>query len=104
MTTVGSSSGSATDKVFDPPNQTASRVSIPFTVTVTGPSGTVSSTTTITELFGDFSGTGQSQVVLYSPSDQNWWLGTMSAGSLTWTKVANTTGFGNTVNDPTWTP
>ena len=102
LDTVQSSSGTATDVVTVPPNQTASRIIIPFTVTVTGPGGTTSSSTDLIELFGRFTGSGQSQVVLYSPIDQNWWLGTMSGGSLGWKMAGNTSGFGDTASFPVY--
>jgi len=50
---------------------------------------------------GDFAGSGKSEVLFYSPGDQNWWLGTFTGTSLGWTLAGNTKGFGNTQNDPT---
>jgi hypothetical protein len=50
---------------------------------------------------GDFTGASRSQVLLYNGADANWWLGRvngtvsgLTSGSMTWTNVANTTGFG----------
>jgi hypothetical protein len=51
---------------------------------------------------GNFTGSGKSQLLFYSPGDQNWWLGTFTGGSLGWTLAGNTKGFGNTRSDPTW--
>ncbi len=51
---------------------------------------------------GDFTHSGHSQVLFYSPADQNWWLGSYSRGSLGWRRVGITSGFGNTAGDPTW--
>jgi len=51
---------------------------------------------------GDFAGSGKSEVLFYSPGDQNWWLGTFTGTSLGWTLAGNTKGFGNTQSDPTW--
>jgi hypothetical protein len=47
---------------------------------------------------GDFAGEGWSQILFYSSSDGNWWLGTVSAGSLTWTLVSQSSGFGNLID------
>jgi hypothetical protein len=54
---------------------------------------------------GQFTGTGGLDVLFYSPADDNWWLGSISAGQLTWTLVGNTAGFGHRINDgrPFWT-
>jgi hypothetical protein len=52
---------------------------------------------------GDFTGTGHTQVLFYYPGDQNWWVGTVNGTSLSWALWGNTSGFGNTVHDPTWT-
>jgi hypothetical protein len=51
---------------------------------------------------GDFTASGHSQVLFYSPGDQNWWLGSYANGQLQWSLISNTTGFGNTAGDPTW--
>ncbi len=51
---------------------------------------------------GDFTGYGRADVLFYSPGDQNWWLGTFSGTTLSWTLAGNTRGFGNTAGDPTW--
>jgi hypothetical protein len=54
---------------------------------------------------GDFNGDGKSDVLLYYPGDDNWWLGSISSGSqLTWSLVSNTIGFGHAINDgrPFW--
>ena len=52
---------------------------------------------------GDFTGSGHSEVLFYSPGDQNWWLGTFNGTALGWTFAGNTSGFGNTAGNPTWT-
>ncbi|GAA2756282.1 M12 family metallopeptidase [Actinopolymorpha rutila] len=53
---------------------------------------------------GDFTGNGSTDVMFYYPGDDNWWLGTMSAGGLGWSLVGNTRGFGHRINDgrPFW--
>jgi hypothetical protein len=57
---------------------------------------------------GNFVQPGQSQVLFYSPGNQNWWLESYSAsapyagGQFSWTLAGNTKGFGNTAGDPTW--
>ena len=51
---------------------------------------------------GNFSGTGNTQIMFYYPGDHNWWLGTVSGTSLNWQLAGNTAGFGNTASDPTW--
>jgi Metallo-peptidase family M12B Reprolysin-like len=43
---------------------------------------------------GDFTGTGGSDVLFYYPGDHNWWVGTISGGSLSWNLAGNTAGFG----------
>jgi hypothetical protein len=52
---------------------------------------------------GDFTGSGQTSILFYSPGDFNWWLGTFSGTQLTWNLAGNTKGFGQ-VNDgrPFW--
>jgi hypothetical protein len=54
---------------------------------------------------GDFSGSGRSEVLFYSPGDHNWWLGSVSAnGQLNWTLAGNTGGFGQVADGrPFWT-
>ena len=52
---------------------------------------------------GDFTGNGHADVLFYSPGDQNWWLGTFSGTALGQTFAGNTSGFGNTAGNPTWT-
>jgi hypothetical protein len=54
---------------------------------------------------GDFSGSGGADVLFYSPGDDNWFLGSITAGQLTWQLVGNTVGFGHAINDgrPFWT-
>lgn len=53
---------------------------------------------------GDFSGSGGTDVLFYSPGDSNWWLGTLDANALTWHLVGNTAGFGLlTDRRPIWT-
>jgi hypothetical protein len=52
---------------------------------------------------GGFTGAGRSQLLVYAPGDQYWWLGTIStSGTMTWKSPGNTKGFGNTSSDPTW--
>jgi len=53
---------------------------------------------------GDFTGGGQSEVLFYYPGDDNWWLGTVVGGQLSWSFVGNTAGFGHGINDgrPFW--
>ena len=53
---------------------------------------------------GDFTGNGSDDVLFYFPGDDNWWLGTMQGGQLTWSFVGNTAGFGHAINDgrPFW--
>ncbi len=48
---------------------------------------------------GNFTGTGHTQVLFYSPGDSNWWLGTFSGTSLSWTLAGNSSGFGNIASD-----
>jgi Matrixin len=53
---------------------------------------------------GDFNGTGGTDILFYSPSDFNWWLGSLSGGQLTWTLVGNTAVFGDVYDGrPFWT-
>ncbi len=103
LTTVATSGGSASDTVMLPVNTTTQQEVFRFTVTVTGPGGTSTASTSATELGGAFTGTGRSQVLFYSSGDQNWWLGSFStAGALSWKSPGNTKGFGDTASDPTW--
>jgi len=51
---------------------------------------------------GNFSGAGKTQILFYSISDSNWWLGTFSANQLSWVKAGNTQGFGNISKDEFW--
>ena len=53
---------------------------------------------------GDFSGNGATDVLFYYPGDDNWWLGEMVNGQLTWSFAGNTAGFGHGINDgrPFW--
>jgi hypothetical protein len=52
---------------------------------------------------GDF-GAGHAQVLFYYGGDSNWWLGTISGGSLSWANVGNTAGFGSLLDGqhPVW--
>ncbi len=54
---------------------------------------------------GDFNGDGRTDVLFYFPGDDNWWLGTLVNGRLTWGLAGNTAGFGHAINDgrPFWT-
>jgi hypothetical protein len=53
----------------------------------------------------NFTGSGGADVLFYYPGDDNWWLGSISGGSLNWTLVGNTAGFGHAIYDgrPFWT-
>jgi hypothetical protein len=44
---------------------------------------------------GDFNGDGKEDMLLYSGSDGNFWLGTSSGTALTWTNASASSGFGN---------
>jgi hypothetical protein len=44
---------------------------------------------------GDFNGDKKTDVAFYASGDGNWWVGLSTGSTLTWTKVATTTGFGN---------
>ena len=44
---------------------------------------------------GDFGGTGRVQLMFYYTGDGNWWLGNTAGGSLQWTLVGNSVGFGS---------
>ena len=46
---------------------------------------------------GNFAGGFADQIVFYDPLSGQWLLGTLSAGTLNWKPVANTSGFGNLV-------
>ncbi len=54
---------------------------------------------------GDFTGNGATDILFYYPGDDNWWLGEIANGQLTWSSVGNTAGFGHGINDgrPFWT-
>src|SRR2546427_173248 len=54
---------------------------------------------------GFFPGQGGADILFYYPGDDNWWLGSITAGTLSWTLVGNTAGFGHAINDgrPFWT-
>jgi hypothetical protein len=43
---------------------------------------------------GDFNGGGQDDILFYYPGDKNWWLGTFSGSTLSWSLAGNTSGFG----------
>ncbi|MFE9445665.1 M12 family metallopeptidase, partial [Streptomyces sp. NPDC006602] len=47
---------------------------------------------------GDFTGNGHTDVLFYYPGDDNWWLGTLQNGQLTWSLIGNTAGFGHAIN------
>jgi hypothetical protein len=52
---------------------------------------------------GDFNGDGKSEILFYTPADANWWLGTFTGSTLTWTFAGNTAGFGNLADGrPIW--
>jgi len=53
---------------------------------------------------GDFNGDGKAEILFYYPGDDNWWLGTFTGTTLTWSLAGNTTGFGHGINDgrPFW--
>ncbi len=54
---------------------------------------------------GDFTGSGRSEVLFYSPTDGDWWLAQWDTDSrqLDWSLVSSTrAAFGNTSHDPTW--
>jgi hypothetical protein len=53
---------------------------------------------------GDFTASGRSQVLFYSPGDDNWWLGSFNGSQFTWALIGNTKGFGHRINDgrPFW--
>ncbi|MGW0908604.1 M12 family metallopeptidase, partial [Streptomyces sp. NPDC002853] len=42
---------------------------------------------------GDFTGDGKTDLIFHYPGDQNWWLGSITNGQLSWTLVGNTAGF-----------
>ena len=48
---------------------------------------------------GDFTGNGSTDVLFYFPGDDNWWLGQMVNGQLSWSHAGNTAGFGHAIND-----
>jgi hypothetical protein len=53
---------------------------------------------------GDFSGDGRSDVLMYYPGDDNWWLGRHDGNTLVWSDAGNTAGFGHAIYDgrPFW--
>ena len=52
---------------------------------------------------GDFNGDGKSDVLFHFPGDHNWWLGTFSGTTLSWSLAGNTAGFGNVADGrPIW--
>ena len=44
---------------------------------------------------GDFTGAGHQQVLFYYSGDSHWWLGDIEDGSLNWTLISDSSGFGN---------
>ncbi|MEU5772247.1 M12 family metallopeptidase [Streptomyces venezuelae] len=52
---------------------------------------------------GRFTGDSRTNLLFHYPGDQNWWLGTMTNGRLTWAFVGNTAGFGDVTGNPFWT-
>src|SRR6266851_3337349 len=44
---------------------------------------------------GDFGGLGHQQLLFYYNGDGNWWFGKITGTTMTWTRAANTSGFGN---------
>ena len=53
---------------------------------------------------GDFTGAGHSQVMFYYSGDGHWWLGDMDGGTLNWSLVSQSAGFGNLLDGkhPIW--
>jgi hypothetical protein len=53
---------------------------------------------------GDFSGVGHAQVLFYYKGDGHWWLGDMQGGTLNWSLVSQSAGFGNLLDGqhPIW--
>jgi len=52
---------------------------------------------------GDFNGDGKADVLFHFPGDHNWWLGTFSGTTLSWSLAGNTAGFGNVADGrPIW--
>ena len=53
---------------------------------------------------GNFSRADRSEILFYTPADDNWWLGSWDGASLSWTLAGNTAGFGHSINDgrPFW--
>lgn len=52
---------------------------------------------------GNFTVSGQTQIMFYHQQDNNWWLGTFQEGKLTWTLAGNAKGFGDISRQPFWT-
>jgi hypothetical protein len=52
----------------------------------------------------DFTGSGKTEVLVYSRKWFNWWLGTFTADKLSWRLIANTKGFGDLLDGhhPIW--
>ncbi|MGC5173266.1 N,N-dimethylformamidase beta subunit family domain-containing protein [Microbacterium sp. DT81.1] len=52
----------------------------------------------------DFNGDQKSEVLFYYPGDDNWWLGSLVNGTLSWRLVGNTKDFGHNIQDgrPFW--
>ena len=48
---------------------------------------------------GDFTGSGKTEILFYTPKDGDWWLGHFSDTHMDWTLVGNTSGFGNLLED-----
>jgi len=53
---------------------------------------------------GNFSRKDATEILIYYPGDDNWWLATWGAGRLSWSFAGNTAGFGHAINDgrPFW--
>ena len=53
---------------------------------------------------GDFNGDGRSEVLLYDPGNDLWWLGSYDGTQLKWTAPGSTKQFGHAINDgrPFW--
>ncbi|WP_186526143.1 C1 family peptidase [Leekyejoonella antrihumi] len=48
---------------------------------------------------GDFTGSGNTELTFYTPSDGNWWLGRNIGGQLSWSLAGNTLGHGAGANN-----
>jgi hypothetical protein len=53
---------------------------------------------------GSFSRADATEILLYYPGDDNWWLASWKDGRLSWSFAGNTRGFGHSINDgrPFW--